>query len=148
MDGIHNQSCGIYRLPHTLQLVDITRFNRIDSCFGLPQVGQRYRQIFVCLILFCHNFSFLGVTVLGDDSALIGLFLGFSVFNFKLFKKFIGVIRCLLKYDFLFLQVNLKLLYTLGGFLKFGETIDDVALFNIDSVIFLCVYLLVKINEG
>jgi hypothetical protein len=90
----------------------------------------------------------LGNTIFSDDVYLIGLLLGFSVFDLYFFKKLIGLLGGILQFDIFSFKINLKDFNTCRGFLEFIKTINNVSFFNINSVIFSLVDLFIQINEG
>jgi len=90
----------------------------------------------------------LGNAILSDDVYLIGLLLGFFVFDLYFFKKLIGLLGGILQFDIFSFKINLKDFNTFRGFLELIKTINNVSFFNINSVIFSLVDLFIQINEG
>ena len=90
----------------------------------------------------------MGNTIFSDDVYLIGLLLGFSVFDLYFFKKLIGLLGGILQFDIFSFKINLKDFNTFRGFLELIKTIYNVSFFNINSVIFSLVDLFIQINEG
>mmetsp|Transcript_11627 Transcript_11627/g.17625 ORF Transcript_11627/g.17625 Transcript_11627/m.17625 type:complete len:522 (-) Transcript_11627:109-1674(-) len=147
MDGIEDESRGWHSVTHTLELVDISRSDRVHSFFSSLEEGQCDLQILICLILFFHDLVLLFDTVLGDDSDFIGLFLGFLVLNFELLEQLVSDFRGLLEFDLFLSEVDLELFNTLGSLSQSVESLDDVGLFSVDSIVLLLVDVLVQVDE-
>jgi len=146
--AIENDLHDRFRLSDGLQFGDIGLFDGLDSILSLSQVRQSLLELLVSLISFDLNLGALSLTSFSDTIDLFSLDVSFLVLLVKFLEQLVRSLSGSVKFRIFFLEDNLHRLNISGGLGEFLETLCNVLLLLINSLILGRVQLLVSLDEG